>query len=164
MNDVVMQMTTQELAEEAAARGFSLGKNPVRTIRYYTSIGLLRRPDVQSVGKARRSRYTSDHLAALAMIDWYKARGHSLSEIKGLLGQPLYWSEAALDFMRPIIEAKSFPQSAFRQGVPVTREGMAVFLVEAMEAMSEGHITWDLLESAFLDRDGRPGIPFSMRS
>lgn len=52
--------------------------------------------------------------------------------------------------MRPIIEAKGFPQSAFRQGVPVTREGMAVFLVEAMEAMSEGRMTWDLLESAFL--------------
>lgn len=105
------------------------------------------------------ARYTEDHLAVLELIERYKGQGLSLSEIGDLLQQPLYWSRSALDFMKPIIEAKSYPKDAFRQDAPATRGSIAVFLSHAADALAEGRITRDFLGTALTDKEGRPGIP-----
>jgi DNA-binding transcriptional MerR regulator len=159
-----MSLTIQELAKEAAARGINLGKNPVRTIRYYTSIGLLRHPDMESVGKTKVAQYTGDYLAVLDIIDRYKSQGYSLAEISDLLQQPLYWSQAAVNFMKPIVEAKGYPEDAFRTDVPVTRGSMVVFIEHTLDALTEGRIARDFLDSAFVDKDGQPAMPLTKQS
>lgn len=152
-------MRIRELARQAAARGIALGKNPERTIRYYTSMGLLQRPHLEGAGRTKVANYTEDHLAVLELIESYKRQGLSLGEIRDLLDQPLYWSKSALDFMEPFIEAKGYPRDAFRQDAPATRRSIAVFLSHAADALAEGRISMNFLGTALTDKEGRPGIP-----
>lgn len=156
---LVMRLTIEDLAREATARGIRLGKNPTRTIRYYVSLGLLQHADVENVGKARVAHYTEDHLAVLQVIGRYKAQGLGLGEIRSLLQQPLYWSDTALEFIEPVAKAKGCPEGLFRRDAPATRESVAFFLNYVGDALRERLLTRDFLDSAFIDKDGRPGLP-----
>ena len=159
-----MNLKIQELAREATSRGINLGKNPVRTIRYYTHIGLLNRPDIERVGSANVAEYSDEYLSILDVIERYKQQGYSLAEIRDLLQQLMYWSQRAVDFMKPIIEAKGYPKDAFCTDVPITRESLAVFLDCTADALMEGTIAKDFFDSSFVDRDGQPAIPQPVKS
>lgn len=159
-----MTLKIQELAREASSRGINLGKNPVRTIRYYTSIGLLDRPDIERVGSTNVAEYSDDYLSILDIIERYKQQGYSLAEIRDLLQQLMYWSQSAVDFMKPIVESKGYPKDAFRTDVPITRESLAVYLVCTEDALMEGRLTRDFFDSSFVDKNGQPAIPQAAKS
>jgi DNA-binding transcriptional MerR regulator len=54
---------------------------PIRTVRYYISIGLVDKP----VGETRAARYTPTHLEQLLLIKRWTAQGLSLDRIRELL-------------------------------------------------------------------------------
>ncbi|MCL6448111.1 MAG: MerR family transcriptional regulator [Armatimonadetes bacterium] len=145
-------MTIFEFAEEAKKRGFNLGSNPVRTIRYYIHTGLLKRPVVKQIGKKRVSSFDAAHLSTLELIDYYKKRGLSLKEIKNKISEQLYWSDEALKFIARYKD--EFPESAFLKNEPIKREELAFFLSKYLEGIKRGSIDENLINQAFLDKDG----------
>jgi DNA-binding transcriptional MerR regulator len=54
---------------------------PIRTVRYYISIGLVDKP----LGETRAARYTPTHLEQLLLIKRWTAQGLSLDRIRELL-------------------------------------------------------------------------------
>lgn len=151
-------MTLKELAEAAARKGLDLGKNPARTIRYYINRGLLEPPRIEYKGKVKRAIYSPDHLTVLRLICGYKKRGYKLEAIKDKIKEPLYWSDEALEFMRPFIAANNYPADAFSKDRPATMEETAVFLTRYLEAVKTGREDTSLIKKAFVDRKGQPAF------
>jgi DNA-binding transcriptional MerR regulator len=145
-------MTILELTEIAKKKGFNLGGNPLRTIRYYIHTGLLKRPMVKQIGKKRVSVFEPAHLSTLGLIDYYKKRGLSLQEIKNKISEQLYWSDEVLKFIAGYKD--EFPESAFLKNEPIKRGELAFFLSKYMEEIKCGSIDKNLINQAFLDKDG----------
>ncbi|MDN5327047.1 MAG: hypothetical protein PWP41_1743 [Moorella sp. (in: firmicutes)] len=151
-------MTLNELAEAAARRGLDLGKNPARTIRYYIDRGLLEPPRIEYEGKVKRAVYSPDHLVALRIICGYKNKGYKLEAIKEKLKEPIYWSDEALEFMRPFIAANNYPADAFSKDRPVTWGEAVIFLARFLDTVKKGREDASLIKRAFLDRRGQPAF------
>lgn len=150
-------MNITELANEAIKRKIKLGNNPVRTIRYYTSIGILNRPEIIYCGKRRLAEYSNDHLFRLRLINYYKNKGFSLQEIKNKMDEALFWS----DFSLNIIEEyrNEIPPDSFKKDKPATRAELAFFLCKILD--KKIHLSLKEFQKVLVDKDGNiADIPF----
>lgn len=120
--------TIIELADEAIKQNISLGSNPIRTIRYYVSIGLLKKPQIAQDGKKRISYFNEEQLLKLKVIDFYKKQGLTLEEIKNKLSEKLYWSDEGVNYLKKFSD--EVPENTFIKGKPITNAEMAFFLVK----------------------------------
>lgn len=135
-----------------------MGKNPARTIRYYVKEGLLQPPRIEYDGKVKRAIYSADHLMALKMICNYKKMGYSLKIIKEKIKEPVYWSDEALEFMRPFIMANNYPADVFCKNKPATREEVITFLFHSLDAITRGQKDREFIKRAFVDKNGQLAI------
>lgn len=152
-------MDFNEFIDRAFKLGLDLGKNPARTIRYYVDEGLLPPPSIEYQGKVKRAIYSQEHLAVLKLIREYKKEGFALKDIKTMLNENIYWSEEALQFMRPFIKANDYPSEEFQKNKPVTRGAFAVFICHFIEALEKNDADADFINRAFVSRQGKPAYP-----
>ncbi|MFZ5898352.1 MAG: MerR family transcriptional regulator [Bacillota bacterium] len=132
-----------DLAQRALDEGLDLGRNPVRTIRYYSTLGLLPPPNVP--GPFRPARYNSGHLEVLRVIEKYKSQGVLLQDIRLRLDTWVGWRNPA--------------QTGAAEIVPVTREEIAVFLSHALEKNLSRRDVDNLLNQSLGGVDGEPVFP-----
>lgn len=154
MSDRPELMTVSELARKAVEAGIYLGKNPVRTLHYYKSFGLLR-PWILQDGAVRRAMYSEDNLVTLRLIEEAKSKGLRLRDIRKDLDQSLYLSDSGRNFIARF--KTEYPDSAFSVGSAVTREEIAFLLHRAFLNMLLKDIPGFLNEALVL-ADGRPAI------
>jgi DNA-binding transcriptional MerR regulator len=149
-------LNIDELVHRAQGRGVELGKSPKRTVRYYIDLGILHRPEIEQRGKVRRNIYSEKHLVQLRLISELKKEGHSLAEIKEIINESLYWSDEGLEFMVPFIKANNIPPDEFRKGKPITKAEILVFLWNLKELKEKGEANLDIINKAFVDKNGKP--------
>jgi DNA-binding transcriptional MerR regulator len=128
--------TIIELAEEVKKRSLDLGKNPIRTIRYYISEGLLKKPKIIQSGKKRVSCFGEEHLYGLYHIDFYKKKGMTLQEIKNKMSEKIYWSDKVLQYIEKY--RNDIPETNFFKGKPITNEEVAFLFSKLMDNVKEG--------------------------
>ncbi|MGC7845865.1 MerR family transcriptional regulator [Desulforudis sp. 1088] len=132
-----------DLAQRALGEGLDLGRNPVRTIRYYSTLGLLPPPNVP--GPFRPACYNSGHLEVLRVIEKYKSQGVRLQDIRLRLDTWVGWKSSA-------------PAEAAGV-VPVTREETAVLLSRALAQNRSRREVAKLINESLAGVDGKPVFP-----
>ena len=102
-------MTLEELAEYAAARGAALGDTPVRTLQEYVGCGILRPKPGQGQD---RELFDESHLSVILLVQEDLAAGYTLEQIRARMKSPVYLSDQGLEFVRKH-KSSSVPDDAF---------------------------------------------------
>ncbi len=156
-------MTILQLAEHAKQKNIDLGKNPVRTIRYYISIGILDKPELIQMGKRKVAVFNHNHFIKLQIIYFLKKQGRKLKEIKGILNANMYWSDFALKLIKEEMQDIYHPE-LYVKGKPITREEIAYFLVKLLKSKEIGKDAkgkFEILKKSFVDENDEllPELP-----
>ena len=85
----VPDMTLEELAEYAAARGAALGDTPVRTLQEYVACGILRPKPGQ---RQDCELFDESHLSVILLVQEDLAAGYTLEQIRARMKSPVYLS------------------------------------------------------------------------
>lgn len=155
--------TISELADEARKQGIDLGLNPIRTIRYYVSIKLLKKPEIKQEGKKRISYFNKEHLFELKFINFHKKSNLTLQEIKDKLRENMYWSDSALNFIEKY--RSEIPDDLFIKNKKITRLEVAFFFSKIMDHFERDKDIGKIVEimlNAFVDKNGNPLEDVSM--
>ena len=152
-------MDIKDFVSRANNSNIDLGSNPVRTIRYYISIGILQKPEIVQIGKKRKSYFNDEHFSQLRIINHYKKQGLSLQEIKDRINGTIFWSDEALRLIEKY--RNEIPADVFKKYKPVTREEMAFFISRFFLNENDSNLNIKDYSIYFVDKDGKPlGIPF----
>lgn len=147
-----------EFANTASKHEIDLGTNPIRTIRYYISIGILGKPEIVQAGKKRISQFNDELLIQLKIINHLKKQGMSLHEIKDKINGMIFWSDDALKLIENYRD--QIPEDAYRRDKPITRREMAFFLAKILDE-NRSHLNKEDIKKYFVDKDNNPlEIPF----
>ena len=150
----VPDMTLEQLAEYAAARGAALGDNPVGTLHEYMGAGLLRPKPGQGRG---RELFDESHLAVIWLVDGDLAAGYTLEQIRDRMASNVYLSEQGLAFIRKH-RSPTVPGDAFVPGRALTRAEMAVISMTLLDAGLDASEARRMLESMFVLETGEPAF------
>ena len=147
-----------ELADEANKLQIDLGTNPVRTIRYYVSLGVLDKPRIIQTGKKRLSQFNEEHLFKLKIVDYYKKQGLTLEEIKKILNKHIFWSDFGLRYIKEHM-ADIYHPDLYNKTKPVTRETIAYFILKLMQNKElDGNIRHKITQKSIVDANGKPAV------
>lgn len=142
-----------KITKEAEKKGIDLGSNPIRTIRYYISFGLLEKPQLEQVGKKRFLMFRNEHLMQLETINQLKKQGMSLKDIKEKINDMVFWSDYALNLIDEYRE--EIPEGSFRKGKPIIRQEMAFFISRFFMDDSKERLNTKSFKELIVDKFGQ---------